>query len=144
MTSSPGLLQHRNSASSTPKINLCREVLYPPSLGHTLCQCPPQWLGLNPYGNWDFPAPKQPALLAGAASPGTGMQSWSRVGFLSQLPLCAGVLLDARSLGRQERLWGRTQSSPNASSAKRWHKSLPDGWEVTPLCCLGALKAFST
>lgn len=29
-------------------------------------------------------------------------------------------------------------------SAKRCHKSLPDGWEVIPWCCLGALKAFST
>lgn len=122
MTSSPGLLQHRNSASSTPKINLCREVLYPPPLGqaYTLPMSS-SVSGWKHVWKFRFSAPKQPALLAGAAfgllpfeaaSPGTGMHSWSRAGFQSQLPLCVGVLLDARSPGSWERLCGVTHSAP--------------------------------
>lgn len=41
------------------------------------------------------------ALLEPASS-GTGLQSWSKSGFRSQLPLSALVLLGAQSLGSQE------------------------------------------
>lgn len=116
MTSSPGTLQPRNSASSTPRINLCREMLYPPPLGRAQA-LPTSSSVAGTESVWKFRFSCPPAacpagwscLWAAAllrASPGTGMQSWSRAGFHSQLPLCAGVLLDARSLGRREQLWG--------------------------------------
>lgn len=56
MTSSPGLLQHRNSASSTPKINLCREVLYPPPLGwaHTFLPMSSSVAGTEPVWKLGF------------------------------------------------------------------------------------------
>lgn len=91
-------------------------------------------------GNSDFPAPNQPTLLAGAAfGPLTcwSCQPWHRDAAVEQgwfsLPapfVCWGFV------GRSEpwqpgaalgTLWSHTQHSPNPLSAKRWHKSLPDG-----------------
>lgn len=94
-------------------------------------------LGWNTDGNWDFPAPKQPA------QPWHRAAGWSRAGLHSQLPLCA-PFVGCRSLGSPGNSVGSHTALPKLTLCQEGPKSLPDGWEVTPLCCLGALKAFST
>lgn len=156
MTSSPGLLQHRNSASSAhPKQTFCREVLYPPPLGPasalpmsssvagtkpvwkfrfscSQAACPAGWGCL-----WAAALLEQPALAQGC-SHGAGLV------FTPSSHCVPGFcwMLGALAAGSGS---GVTHSAPETPPLpKGWHKSLPDGWEVTPLCCLGALGAFST
>lgn len=139
MTSSPGLLQHRNSASSTPKINLCREVLYPPPLGQALSlPTSPSVAGTEHGWKLRFSCSQAacPALAQGCRME----QGW----FALPAPFVCCLLLDARSLGSPGNSVGSHTALPKLTLCQEVPKPLPDGWGVTPLCCLGALKAFST
>lgn len=120
MTSSPGLLQHRNSASSTPKINLCREVLYPPPLGQALSLPTSPSVAGTEHG-WKSRFSCSQAAWHRAAGR-------SRAGLHSQLPLSAAFCWMLGALAALGTRWGHTQRSPNSPCAKRCQNpSLMDG-----------------